>query len=473
MEKIKLNLAVDSIAIYGDNNTPTVGIPAGWPENRYFDSSLGLFYLTPDEIKEKFNVEFPLNWSQVPKEFREEFGFRIFGHAHSDTFSSEYLDVSYNTVDYYIENKQEFVYLIHLLGATIFEQPIFKINPKVVEQVAVKRAKVLIYFPTEGYISHTGQLQWLTQFAELNNLNSQTLIFSHANLSLDKTIAEAKSQNIPIKFKNLPINYFEFNPWFIKSPHQVGNRQELLPYLDKYIHENRNKSIRKHFNILNRRPRLHRVYTFSEIKSIPILDKNCEISLGTEKILDDEFIVEDFKNTASKYKEFESNYQYIKKHNFNLPVELDRDLLKNQAGQFNRDFYKSTFCSLTVETAVNNTQLFFSEKTFKPIFNLQPFLLYGNQYSLQYLQELGYKTFNDYWDESYDQIEDSHIRLKKISSIMQDICSWSYDKLYKITQELEPILIHNFNNLMYNKHFYEYTKEIGIVKNPNTRSKLI
>jgi|TARA_B110000858_G_C17804405_1_gene477106 hypothetical protein len=473
MEKVSLNLAVDSIAVYGDNKIPMVGTPAGWPENRYFDKSFSIFHFTPEEIKEKFNVEFPIHWPEVSEEIKESVGYRIFPHASATHFPKEYLDLNYNTVDYYIENKQEFVYLIHVLDDTLFKQPVFKLNPKVVEQVVNKKAKVLIFFPAEGYINHIPPLLWLNEFSDLNNLNRKTLIFTHANLTLDKAIAEAVNQNIPIKFKNLPVNYFEYNPWFIMSPHHASNRQALLPFLDEYIQENRKKKFRKHFNVLNRRPHLHRIYTYSEIKSVPILDKNCEISLGTEKIFDREPVVEHFKTTATKYKEYEGNYQYIKRHNFDLPVELDTNLLENRAGEFNRDFYKNTFCSLTVETAVNINQLFLSEKTFKPIFNLQPFLLYGNQYSLHHLQELGYKTFSDYWDESYDHIGDYHVRLKKISSIMQDICTWSDDKLYKITQELEPILIHNFNNFMYNTRFYEYTKQIGKVKKPKVKVNLI
>ena len=57
-------------------------------------------------------------------------------------------------------------------------------------------------------------------------------------------------------------------------------------------------------------------------------------------------------------------------------------------------------------------RLFFSEKMFKPMRYMQPFILLGEPYSLAKLKDLGYKTFSDYWDDSYDEILDDDLRLK-------------------------------------------------------------
>ena len=464
MKKLKLNLAVDSIAVFDNDARPMVGIPPGWPESRYYDKMFSIFSFTPQELKDQFNFSFPINWGTVPNELKETIGHRIFPHSSVSHFATENVDITFDTVDYFKEKGENFIYLIHVLDDTLFKQEVFKISDNAIEQVKLNKAKVLIFFPAEGYINHAPPLNWLNEFAKLNQLGKDKLVFTHANLTLNKAIEELKQTGTSIDFVNLPVNYFEYNPWFLNegSPHMEYSKQKLLPYLDEYIKENRSKEFRKHFNILNRRPHLHRIYLYSEIKSTPLLSRTSEISLGSENIFHPEHIVEHFKNTVYEEGkvEFEQNYEFIKGYDLMTPDLLDKDLQDNRAGEFNRDFYKSTFCSVTSETAVNINQMFFSEKTFKPIFNLQPFLLYGNQYSLKHLRELGYKTFDKWWDESYDNIADYRDRLKAMSKVMQDIATWSASEMYKITQEMEPTLVHNYYTFLYNRRYYEFVKEL-------------
>ena len=62
-----------------------------------------------------------------------------------------------------------------------------------------------------------------------------------------------------------------------------------------------------------------------------------------------------------------------------------------------KSIFDKTLFHIANETEVdnfNNTALFYSEKTFKPISQMQPFVIYGQQGANKYLKELGYKTFN-------------------------------------------------------------------------------
>jgi hypothetical protein len=57
---------------------------------------------------------------------------------------------------------------------------------------------------------------------------------------------------------------------------------------------------------------------------------------------------------------------------------------------------------------------------------------------------------------------------------MQDISTWSDDKMYAITQEMEETLVHNFYNFLYNRRYYEYIKEVTTFKTiPKPIRKLI
>jgi hypothetical protein len=64
------------------------------------------------------------------------------------------------------------------------------------------------------------------------------------------------------------------------------------------------------------------------------------------------------------------------------------------------------------------------------------------------LQSMGFKTFDKWWDESYDEEIEFSKRLEKIVTILEKISSWSLDECFKITQEMEEVLIHNFNHML-------------------------
>lgn len=70
------------------------------------------------------------------------------------------------------------------------------------------------------------------------------------------------------------------------------------------------------------------------------------------------------------------------------------------------DIYNQTAYSLVCETNFDNQFVFLTEKTVKPMIARRLFVTLGNQYHLAALRRLGFKTFDNIIDESYDTIED-------------------------------------------------------------------
>ena len=91
-------------------------------------------------------------------------------------------------------------------------------------------------------------------------------------------------------------------------------------------------------------------------------------------------------------------------------------------------------------------QRFFTEKTFKSIMACQPFILGSNSKDLERLRSFGFKTFSDWWDESYDIMPDKE-RMEAIQSLIYEINKWDYDKIKTVYNEMIPILIHNYENV--------------------------
>jgi hypothetical protein len=56
-----------------------------------------------------------------------------------------------------------------------------------------------------------------------------------------------------------------------------------------------------------------------------------------------------------------------------------------------------------------------SEKIFKPLAFQHPFIVYGSEGTLRYLQALGFETFDNLWDESYDSVTSDSARFDAVT----------------------------------------------------------
>lgn len=113
----------------------------------------------------------------------------------------------------------------------------------------------------------------------------------------------------------------------------------------------------------------------------------------------------------------------------------------NPAANINAQDYNYTFLSLVNETLTDN--IFFSEKIYKPILMGHPFLLMSAPNALAQLKQFGFKTFSDYWDESYDTIDDLVARANAIVNIIDKLSKCTPAELVHLRQDMLPILRHN------------------------------
>jgi len=93
-----------------------------------------------------------------------------------------------------------------------------------------------------------------------------------------------------------------------------------------------------------------------------------------------------------------------------------------------------------------------TEKTFKPIVNLQPFIVVGAPHSLEALHKLGYETFSSVIDESYDYTEDHDRRMELLVEVALRLINMSDEQHIKIMTKIKPILEHN-QRVFFSKHW--------------------
>lgn len=118
------------------------------------------------------------------------------------------------------------------------------------------------------------------------------------------------------------------------------------------------------------------------------------------------------------------------------------------------DAMMSSFVHVVSETQYFPHKQHLTEKIFKPIVAKQPFILAGSAHNLDYLKSYGFKTFDAWWDESYDTIEDPVLRLQAIRKLLEKICAMSLDELTSILHEMEEVLDYNYNRF-YSQDFLD------------------
>jgi hypothetical protein len=113
-----------------------------------------------------------------------------------------------------------------------------------------------------------------------------------------------------------------------------------------------------------------------------------------------------------------------------------------------------TFLHVVTETCYWETKCHLTEKIFKPIILRQPFVLVGCAHNLEYFKSYGFRTFDRWWDESYDHIEDPVQRLQAVANIVEYIASLTLGQLTTMLQEMEQVLEYNYQ-LFNSKEFLD------------------
>ena len=133
-----------------------------------------------------------------------------------------------------------------------------------------------------------------------------------------------------------------------------------------------------------------------------------------------------------------------------LPFKCDNltDIEHNNHSIVVPEHHTNAYWNIVVETHFGQHTTFLTEKTFKPILNLQPFTIVGNSGSLKLLHYLGYKTFESVLDETYDKITNPQERMMELVKIINSIIHTSHEDHVKIQKNLRNILYHNHNHFL-------------------------
>ena len=189
------------------------------------------------------------------------------------------------------------------------------------------------------------------------------------------------------------------------------------------------------FLFLNGRARPHRKYLYEKLRRRGTLDHALWTMLDAKPTVVRSFTFsEDAINvmaTPSPLQRLPEHYEVDRYRNPVFgPIVPDRSFLKQEL--FRLEWgeiylepapYIDTYFSLVTETiCAESTLSFRTEKTAKPLAMGHPFIVASNSGFYRDLHNLGFRSFADVIDESFDRIDNAQQRMDRIIDIVNDLC---------------------------------------------------
>jgi hypothetical protein len=156
------------------------------------------------------------------------------------------------------------------------------------------------------------------------------------------------------------------------------------------------------------------------------------------------------------YKRSDSKVEFEEK--FYQPLNVPGTDYKYNLSYFTKNelFYSTKF-SVVVETEALLKEYHITEKTIKCLILGHPFVVMGTPGYLKFLHDLGFTTYSDIFDESYDSIQDLESRMDAVINVIQKLQTQVFD-----INKLRNIQNKNLNAFIKLRHIDIYKKFLGL-----------
>ena len=320
---------------------------------------------------------------------------------------------------------------IHLIP--IYDPGFFEKNIKLgyscmtkryITDVKEGRCKLVFLLSLEGYSGGTENrdLEIISQWNKEAEIPEENVYYVCGNLKINELLKRKG-----LKYKGIPSSVFDI---WINPLHMPPEPCPFNPHETKMLYLSYNRNM----------DRNHRIGFCSRLLQEDLLEVG-KVSVG------------DFDMKTADTSIY-PNAEELKKI---VPIEIDRTLKYNLANDVSHDDFHQTFVSVVTESLSDSDILFLSEKIWKPIYMGHPFIVLGNPGTLKHLKKLGFKTFDRWWDESYDDEQDLEKRIDKIVLILKRLAEKNHEELIEVRKHMLDTMIKNrevFMNMV--KHKYRF-----------------
>ena len=119
---------------------------------------------------------------------------------------------------------------------------------------------------------------------------------------------------------------------------------------------------------------------------------------------------------------------------------------KNTLSSLTR-YYNDFFIDVIGVTYTTGDTFYMDEKETRPMLCLTPFIIYGTVGHLDTMRGHGFKTFGEWWDESYDNCG-GYARLEKIYQVIDKLSNMTNAELSAMYAAMLPTLEYNYHKII-------------------------
>ena len=290
-------------------------------------------------------------------------------------------------------------------------------------------------------------------------LNRKNIFYVTNNLYAEEQHEEFKSNNL---------HYTEFIN-VISYMYNVGDIQRLKdPTSWLYSEAHLPEYIDIEEEIEFKKENLDRVKHFLKVNRTGRPERNLFMLFVNARDLYDKFKISfpDYANEEFDEWTRENFAHFINEDNINdlkakTPFDIDESDKTNhgapgtEPGTFNADLpfhpkhYRDTFISIVFCAFPFDNACHLHSSTFNPMYCGHAILQFGPKGSLAELRRRGFKTFSQWWDESYDDIDSDWNRFDALCQIVLELSLKSKEQMLEMYIEMKDTLQHN-SDLIYN-----------------------
>jgi len=350
---------------------------------------------------------------------------------------------------------------------------LYDTTEKVKDIIRYGRGHIVVAYMQEGHVEQRSYKD-LHNYLKKYNIPANKVIFVASNLN-----GKVQYDNFCRKFKSLTkekmyileVNHmlesmanvcYHYYTDNFNLPDETKDKATLTSGIN-IIDDIKSLPLRKkYFLCYNRNMRYYRIALLSKFKKLGLFDKgmisigpyetegykeNYNLHLGWEG--DNSFWVE----SEELKKEIEIGQRELKKLQ---PLSIEGEEVWQTNGMWPgfdfKETYQKVYFDVVTESCFATDSIYCSEKIYKPISQLLPFLVLGPNGILEKVKQQGFKTFSPFIDESYDDEANHEKRFLMVVNEINRICSFPLKDLHKWYYDILDTL--EFNQ----KHLLKYKK---------------
>jgi hypothetical protein len=410
-----------------------------------------------DLIKLELDTGVHRSWANAQAKIRPQFNCNVFFFDHSnfwEYFNRLYSDsnkVKVSQVDgdavylwpIEVRTTLESVYQKHSINIdekNVSYTIIDTIDPSLLELMRTGKVKILIGYAHDP-INNSVDLKRIEELFESYGIEGSNIIIIPGNDHSKEYQQDYPNSKIKIIPSELMITQQVASTVFSYP------RKTSLGYLSDLVRQDdlTGKLRSKRFICFNRTMRPHRYALAYIALKLNLLENSIFSFLNSFN-----YSGISIENELKKFSFEKDTRFYSEKICSMIPYEIDtQHLIQNDKTSFSienskKDLYTSSYVHIISETRfLEGVSSFISEKTWRPVNNLQPFIMVSSPNMLKKLHELGFKTFHPFIDESYDSEFDHKTRMSMIYAQIEKLNTMPLQELHDWYYSIVDILLYN------------------------------